>query len=262
MKSGKASRWIGWLIALTAVLFIVELCNPSAPWARLLFPKPSAVAKAMVTALTPGTASGLADIVVTLTRIGVGLLIGILVGVPLGLSAGLLGRLFDGLRVGIDFLRSIPQVALFPVFALLFGIEDFGKIMMAGVSTFLIVFVGAADGALFGVQERHEALSWMGASPWQRFRHLTLPQSLPSIAVGIRIAASVAMIVVLVAEMLYGTLDGIGYRLYVAQLGYRVDEMWAYIILVGIAGMGINGILSHLQKRFIPWDRVETTTQS
>ena len=261
MKQSKITNWIGCLALLAVVLTLVEFWNPSAAWARLLFPKPSAVAKAMLAVLTPGKASGLADLGVTLARIGVGLLIGVLVGVPLGLSAGLLGRLFDGLRVGIDFLRSIPQVALFPVFALLFGIENFGKIMMAAVSTFLIVFVGAADGALFGVQERHETLNWMGASPWQRFLHLTLPQSLPSIAVGIRIAASVAMIVVLVAEMLYGTLDGIGYRLYVAQLGYRVDEMWAYIILVGFVGMGINALLSYLQKRFIPWDRVETSNQ-
>ena len=212
----------------------------------------------MLVALSPGSSSGLKDIGVTLSRIGIGLILGVLVGVPLGLSAGLLGRLFDGLRVGIDFLRSIPQIALFPVFALLFGIENFGKIMMAGVSTFLIVFVAAADGALFGVQERYETLEWMGASPWQKFLRLTLPQSLPSIAVGIRIAASVAMIVVLVAEMLYGTLDGIGYRLYVAQLGYHVDEMWAYIILIGIVGMGLNGLLSYLQRRFIPWDRVST----
>lgn len=58
--------------------------------------------------------------------------------------------------------------------------------------------------------------------------------------------------------MLYGTLDGIGYWLYLAQLGYRVDEMWAYILLIGIVGMGINGLLSFLQRRFIPWDRVAT----
>lgn len=261
MRKVKSSQWIGWLALLAVAAVVVESWNPSAAWARLLFPKPSAVAKAMLTALSPGSGSGLADIGVTLSRIGIGLIFGVAVGVPFGLSAGLLGRLFGGLRIGIDFLRSIPQIALFPVFALLFGIENFGKIMMATVSTFLIVFVAAADGALFGVQERYETLEWMGASRWQKFLRLTLPQSLPSIAVGIRIAASVAMIVVLVAEMLYGTLDGIGYRLYVAQLGYRVDEMWAYIILIGIAGMGLNGFLSYLQRRFIPWDRVETNSQ-
>ncbi|MFO1490196.1 MAG: ABC transporter permease subunit [Kiritimatiellia bacterium] len=258
MKYHNTLRCFVWLAFAAVVAVIAEFWGPSAAWARLILPKPSAVSKAMLTVLTPGEASGLADVGITLARIGVGLLLGALVGVPLGLSAGLLGRLFGGLRVGIDFLRSIPQVALFPVFALLFGIESFGKIMMAAVSTFLIVFVSAADGALFGVQERYETMNWMGATPWQRFRHLTLPQSLPSIAVGIRIAASVSMIVVLVAEMLYGTLDGIGYRLYAAQLGYRVDEMWAYIIVVGLAGMGINAILSYLQKRFIPWDRVQT----
>lgn len=258
MKSRNANQMLIWLALIAVAATIFELWSPSAAWARLLFPKPSAVAKAVLRALLPGKGSGLADIGVTLSRIGVGLIVGVFVGIPFGLSAGLLGRLFGGLRVGIDFLRSIPQIALFPVFALLFGIENFGKIMMAAVSTFLIVFVAAADGALFGVQERYETLEWMGATRRQKFLRLTLPQSLPSIAVGIRIAASVAMIVVLVAEMLYGTLDGIGYRLYVAQLGYRVDEMWAYIILVGIAGMGINGLLSYIQKRFIPWDRVET----
>lgn len=256
MKDRNAIRWIGWLAVIAVVAALIELWSPSASWARLLFPKPSAVAKAFLSALSPTAGSGLRDIGITLLRVGIGLILGICVGVPLGLSAGLLGRLFDGLRVGIDFLRSIPQIALFPVFALLFGIEDFGKIMMAGVSTFLIVFVAAADGALFGVQERYETFEWMGASAWQKFFRLTFPQSLPSIAVGVRIAASVAVIVVLVAEMLYGTLDGIGYRLYLAQLSYRVDEMWAYIFLVGIVGMGLNGLLSYLQRRFIPWDRV------
>ncbi len=258
MRKGLLTRLASGLVLFAIIAIVIEFWTPTAPWARLLLPKPSAVATALLAALSPGSQSGLADIGVTLSRIGIGLIIGIAAGVPLGLSAGLLGRFFDGLRVGIDFLRSIPQIALFPVFALLFGIENFGKIMMAAVSTFLIVFVAAADGALFGVQERYETFEWIGATPLQRFLHLTLPQSLPSIAVGIRIAASVAMIVVLVAEMLYGTLDGIGYRLYVAQLGYRLDEMWAYIILIGVAGMGMNGILSYLQHRFIPWDRVET----
>lgn len=251
-------QWVGWLVLLAVAAVVVESWNPSATWARLLFPKPSAVGKALLSALSPKTGSGLVDIGITLSRVGLGLMLGICVGVPLGLSAGLLGKLFNSLRVVIDFLRSIPQIALFPVFALLFGIENFGKIMMAAVSTFLIVFVAAADGTLFGVQERYETLQWIGASAWQTFFHLTLPQSLPSITVGVRIAASVNVIVVLVAEMLYGTLDGIGYRLYVAQLSYRVDEMWAYIILVGIIGMGLNALLSYLQRRFIPWDRVST----
>jgi len=258
MKNSKVIQWVGWLFLIALVAVCVQFWNPSAAWARLLFPKPVAVGRAFLSILSPTTGSGLRDIGTTLSRVGFGLILGTCLGVPLGLSAGLLGRLFNGLRLGIDFLRSIPQIALFPVFALLFGIENFGKVMMAAVSTFLIVFVAAADGTLFGVQERYETFEWMGASAWQKFTRLILPQSLPSIAVGIRIATSVAVIVVLVAEMLYGTLDGIGYRLYIAQLSYRVDEMWAYIILVGIMGMVLNAILSYLQRRFIPWDRVST----
>jgi ABC-type nitrate/sulfonate/bicarbonate transport system permease component len=238
------------------VLAVVELMHLPQTWARLIVPRPLAVSGALAAAVTPSGDSALPEIGITVLRISLGLMLGSLAGVPVGLSAGLLGRLFGGLRIGIDFLRSIPQIALFPLFALLFGIGNLGKVMMATVSTFLIVFVSAADGTAFGVQERYETLEWMGASGWEKFVNLTLPQSLPSIAVGVRIAASVSVIVVLVAEMLYGTLDGIGYRLYLAQLSYHVDEMWAFIILIGLLGMALNALLSYLQRRLIPWDRV------
>lgn len=250
------SRWILRLGLLGFGIFWLEYWDPQAPWAQLLFPRPSSVGKHLVTALSPGAGSALVDVGLTLLRVGTGVLAGSVAGVILGLAVGVVGHAFGWLRTGVDFLRSIPQIALFPLFALLFGIDNFGKIMMAVTSTFLIVFVAAADGTMFGVQERHETFQWIGASSWSRFRHLTFPQSLPSIAVGIRIAASVAMIVVLVAEMLYGTLDGIGYRIYLAQLSYQVDELWGYIIIIGFAGVGINSLLSYLQRRFIPWDRV------
>lgn len=249
------SGLIFWLFLLGA-LGALEVVHPSAAWARLLFPRPLAVLKTIVNILSLSKDSALKDIALTSLRILGGLIAGTVLAVPCGLSAGLLGRAFGGVRASVDFLRGIPQIALFPVFALLFGIDSFGKGMMAAVATFLIVFVAAADGAMYGSQERQEVLTWMGATSWQKFVHLTLPQSLPSVGVGIRIAASVAVIVVLVAEMLYGTLDGIGYRLYLAQLGYHVDEMWAFIVLIGLLGMGLNAALSSLQRRLVPWDRL------
>ncbi|GAB6039471.1 ABC transporter permease [Endothiovibrio diazotrophicus] len=239
-------------------LLALEFMNVTSTWARLVFPRPIAVTEELYVALYPSDQSALGDIAITLGRIVTGLLLGSLIAVPLGLSAGVLGKAFGSLRAIVDFLRSIPQIALFPIFALLFGIDNFGKIMMATVSSFLIVFVAAADGATYGVQERHETMEWMGATSWERFIHLTFPQSLPAIGVGIRIAGSVAVIVVLVAEMLYGTLDGIGYRLYLAQLGYRVDEMWAYIMVIGLLGMTINWLLSYLQASLVPWDRISS----
>ena len=244
------------LLVLFFLLVILEAVELDSVWAQLALPKPMGIFHAVYTTLV-SDGSFYYDFGITLIRILSGLFLGTLFAVPLGIIIGLFGRNLRELKYIVDFVRSIPQIALFPLFALLFGIDDFGKIMMATTASFLVILVATIDGVIFGVQERQDTMVWLSASKKDYFFHLTLPQSLPSITVGIRIASSITIIVVLISEMLYGTLDGIGYRLYLSQLSYNVDAMWGYILLTGCIGLAINTALTKLQKKFIHWEQIK-----
>lgn len=256
MKTPSMIKKNWFIIIIIAIIILLEFIEPKAIWLKLIFAKPSSVIISLAQKIFLGESSAWHDIIITMKRVFLGLLIGSVVGIPIGLLTGTIGKNVRGIKQFADFFRSIPQIALFPLLAIAFGIGDFGKIMMTAISVFFIMFVGSLEGALYGVRERKKLLEMLGANNIQQFRYLTIPQSLPSIVTGLRISSSIAVIVVIVTEMLYGTLDGLGYKLYLAQLSYSTVDMWAYIIILGMIGILINKVVVQISKRVIFWDRM------
>jgi ABC-type nitrate/sulfonate/bicarbonate transport system permease component len=257
MKVKKLIIKYWFILALLLIMLVIEFIRFDAIWINLIVPKPSAVIISLIEKLVWGKPSIWNDVFITLYRILAGLFIGTIIGAPLGIISGSFGKNVFGIKQLTDFFRSIPQIALFPLLAVAFGIDNFGKIVMVSISVFFIVFVASIEGVIYGIKEREEALKIMGANKKEQFWSLTFPQSLPSIITGIRIASSIAVIVVIVTEMLYGTLDGVGYKLYLSQLSFLAVDMWTYILILGFIGISLNYLISYFSKKIIFWDRLE-----
>jgi len=194
------------------------------------------------------------DIYVTITRVGLAFLIATLIGVPLGLLLGASTKVYESFEFIIDFFRSLPATAIFPLFLLVFGIDDSSKIAVAAFGASLVIIFNTAKGVMNSKQSRHIAAKLMGASKLQIFKNITFWESLPQTFVGIRTSVSLALIVIIVTEMFIGTYAGLGRRIIDFQYIYNIKGLFAVILLTGIIGYAINMAIVLIEKKVIHWN--------
>ena len=193
------------------------------------------------------------DILVTMARTIAGFTISTFIGMLVGLILGIDRRVYNYFEFIIDFMRSIPATALFPLFILFFGVGDVAKVTVVAFSCSLIILINTAYGVMNSQKTRLLMVQMYGATRYQRFTKVILPEALPQIFVGLRTAVSIALILVVVTEMFIGTTVGLGYRIYNAQLVYRTPEMYAAILLTGILGYALNQCFVLAEKKLVHW---------
>jgi len=188
----------------------------------------------------------------SLMRVLAGLFLGILFGVPLGLFMGLsrfAKGFFDPL---IELYRPIPPLAWAPLILTIFGIADDGKIFLLFMVAFAIMVISARTGATGTQLSKIHAAHSLGASKKQIIRQVILPNSLPEILTGIRIAIGVCWGTLVAAEMLAGT-TGIGFVENVARRQSDYEIIWTTILLLGLLGLMFDLMMRWIIKKTIPW---------
>ena len=188
----------------------------------------------------------------SIMRVLAGLFFGIVLGVPLGLFMGLsrfAKGFFDPL---IELYRPIPPLAWAPLILTIFGIQDDGKIFLLFMVAFAIMVISARTGATGTQLSKIHAAHSLGASNRQILRQVILPNSLPEILTGIRIAIGVCWGTLVAAEMLAGT-TGIGFVENVARKQSDYEIIWMTILLLGLLGLMFDMIMRWVIKRSIPW---------
>lgn len=217
----------------------------------ILLPPPSATVVTLVTGLAGGTL--LLDFGVTLWRTIQAFLIAAIVGVPLGVVLGSNERAYRSVEFLIDFFRSTPSSALIPLFLLIFGVSDINKVAIAAFGALLIVLFNSAYGVINARKQRVMAAKVMGASRWQIFKDVLIWESLQPTFVGLRSAVSMALVIVIVAEMFIGSDNGLGHRIIDSQQVLNVKSMYAAILSAGALGYALNVLFLVIEKRIVHW---------
>lgn len=239
------------LVGPALLLVIWFLATTSGIISPLFLPQPGHTATKLLALFSTGVIW--IDIGMTLFRILWGFALAALLGIPAGLLLGASDRLQSSFEVVIDFFRSLPSTALFPLFLLIFGIGETAKIAIAAFVCFWIILVSTINGVAHSSQTRKKIAKIFGANPRQTLLAVTLPEALPQIATGLRVALSISFIVVVVAEMFIGTNLGLGHRIYDAYLTYRVAELYATLVITGLLGYLLNKIFVLEERHFIHW---------
>ncbi|MGW1023902.1 ABC transporter permease [Streptomyces sp. NPDC002577] len=188
----------------------------------------------------------------TLVTTSIGLLLSLAVGVPLGLLNGSSRKVAMSSQFLIDFGRTIPGVAALPVVLLLFG----GTRSMALV----LVMFGAVwpllVQATYAVQQVSPQLHQVGKAFHltlvHRVRAIYVPSALPFLMTGLRIAATISLLLSISAEFLGGT-DGIGRDLFDTLTVNNPDQMFVYAFTAAFLGIGLNFVLMTIQRRVLRW---------
>ena len=190
----------------------------------------------IATALFAWGESGLLvqDLLESLPRVFVSALVAAPFGIILGLTLGPTNRLRLSAEWLIHFIRSLPPVALLPLFILWFGISWWSKL---AASIFVCIFpvaVTTAQASIYADRQYRELSNDLGLNLYSYVMKIVLPAAFPAIVPGIRLSLGTAFVMLYVSE-LAGASVGIGYRISISQLAYRADLMVAGLLVLGIS---------------------------
>lgn len=224
----------------------------SAQWIRpVLLPPPGETLAHMGSVIVSGDI--LPDLASTVWRTLASFGIAVVIGVPLGVVLGSAESAYRSFEFLIDFFRSTPSSALIPLFLLIFGITDINKIAIASFGAMLIVLFNSAYGVMNAKKTRVMAAQIMGVSKWHVFKDVMLMESLAQTFVGLRSAVSMALVIVIVAEMFIGSETGLGHRIIDAQQVFNVKDMYSSILVTGALGYLLNLLFLLVEKKLIHW---------
>jgi sulfonate transport system permease protein len=217
----------------------------------VLLPSPIETAKALWSGMDGG-AMGF-DFVKTVYRTAASTAIAAVIGIPLGIVLGSSEKLYRSLEFIIDFFRSTPASAMFPLFLVLFGVGDETKISVAAFGAILVILFNVAYGVMNARKTRLLAAKVMGASRLRVLFDVMLLESLPQTFIGLRNGVSLALVIIVVAEMFIGSQDGLGHSVFEAQQLFDMPRMYAAIFAAGALGYGLNLLFLLIERRFVHW---------
>jgi sulfonate transport system permease protein len=193
------------------------------------------------------------DFIRTVERTLWSTLIAAVIAIPLGIVLGSSERFYRSLEFVIDFFRSTPASAMFPLFLVLFGVGDKTKISVAAFGAALVILFNVAYGVMNARKTRLLAAKVMGASRLRVLFDVMLLESMPQTFVGLRNGVSLALVIIVVAEMFIGSQDGLGHSVFEAQQLFDMPRMYAAIFAAGALGYGLNLLFMLIERRFVHW---------
>jgi NitT/TauT family transport system permease protein len=184
----------------------------------------------------------------------VGYGLAVVVGVALGLAMARSRLAQDFVEPIFLFGYPIPKIALFPVFAFVFGFGTPSKIAFVFLECLYPIAI-ATYFAFLQVQKTHIwAAQSMGASQMTVLRRVMIPAALPAIFSGLRIALPIAVVVVIITEMI-GDTTGLGYYITYAAVSFKYPAVYAGIAAVAIVGFALDRLFALVRNRVIHWER-------
>jgi NitT/TauT family transport system permease protein len=252
-KSGKKNTSVGPskaslvrflpIIVLVGLLFIWWIISYTHLFPAYAFPSPLAVLKSFQEEISTGRL--LNDIVASLWRVSIGFACSTMLGLPLGLWMGQNFYARKAFLPMLNFFRFLSPLAWIPFAILWFHIGDKPAIFLLFMATFfpLVIATMSAVATIPSIYFRlANDYNYRG---FERLSKVTLPAVLPQVITALRVSYGIGWVVIVAAEMV-GCQDGLGYGIWEARNGLRLDSAVCYMIVIGLLGMGIDRILAQL----------------
>ncbi|MFD1627685.1 ABC transporter permease subunit [Azospirillum griseum] len=191
-------------------------------------------------------------LLVSLGRVSAGLAIGVSVGTVCALIAGLSRRGEDALDALLQMLRTLPHLALVPLFILWFGIGETPKIALVALGTAFPIYLNLFAGIRTVDAKVVEAVSTLGLTRRELIGLVILPGALPSFLTGLRYALGVAWLSLVVGEQINAS-SGIGYLAMTAREFLRTDVIIVALIVYAILGLLADLIVRVIERSALVW---------
>jgi NitT/TauT family transport system permease protein len=241
---GSAMRMVLPGMVLIGILLLWTIVSVTELFPAYAFPSPWAVWHSFIAEIKAGRLFN--DIIASLWRVAVGFVISTLLGIPLGLWLGQHARARQALVPVLNFFRFLSPLAWIPFAILWFHIGDKPAIFLIFMATFFplvistMVAVSTIPSIYFRVAHDYQ---YKGM---ELLTKVTFPAVLPEIITALRVSYGISWVVIVAAEMV-GCQDGLGYGIWEARNGLRLDAAVCYMIVIGLLGMGIDRLLAQLR---------------
>ena len=190
--------------------------------------------------------------IASVNRVLAGFFFGCLIGIPLGFALALskiMNRIFDPL---VEFFRPMPPLALIPLVILWLGIDESAKIFLLFLASIWIMALATRAGAMSTNLSKVHAAYTLNANKRQILFHVILPNALPEIFTGMRVAIGVCWGTVVAAELVAAE-SGLGMMIMVASKYLSTDIVVLGVILISLIAYAIDILMRYLERKFVPW---------
>jgi ABC-type nitrate/sulfonate/bicarbonate transport system permease component len=192
------------------------------------------------------------DVLPSLQRLGLGLLLASVLGIGLGLPIGLNRTLRRVLEPVLEFFRAIPPVAMIPLLIMIIGFDDSMKVTVIVLGAVWPILLNTVEGvrALDAVlEDTCRTYQIRGAA---RLWHFVLPSASPQIVVGLRLGLSIAIVLMVISEM-FAAVDGLGSAVIYFQRSFEIPEMWSGVLMLGLFGFTLSLLFRGVERLVLGW---------
>nr|MBA4769849.1 ABC transporter permease [Sphingobium sp.] len=249
-RSFSLSRFGGRWLSPVLLLLLWELGSRSGLIPERTLAAPSAVIGTLIEMVISGELPS--NLLVSFARVAASLLIGVGLGLALGLVAGLSRAGELAVDPLMQIKRTIPALALTPLFIVWFGIGETPKVALIAFGTIFPVYLNLYSGIRSVDPRLLDAAKSLGLSRAEQIWHVVLPSALPSLLVGLRYALSVSILVLVVAEQINAS-AGLGYLINNARDFMRTDIIVVCLMVYAILGLGADWLVRALEARALIW---------
>lgn len=242
-------RFVGPLV-FVVLIALAELGTRMGFISNLTLPRPSAVLETFVQLYQTGLLWE--HLIPSMQRLVIGASLGASVGIALGVMIGLFSLARAGMVPLIAALFPIPKIALLPLFVIWFGIDEMSKYMLIAFGTFtptVVATYGAVDNVDRSLVRMGQSF---GLGWWSIVRKIILPGAFPAILSGLRVSISIAIILLVAAEML-GAQFGVGSYILEAGSLYDLEKLFAGVTILSVMGLIVSFIIGQIEKHFLTW---------
>jgi NitT/TauT family transport system permease protein len=245
VKGSRLLRFLLPLIVLLSLLLVWYFISYLNIFPAYALPAPGSVVKSFREEMLAGRLVN--DIIASLWRVAVGFVIAATLGIPVGLWLGQHVYARQAFVPMLNFFRFLSPLAWIPFAILWFHIGDKPAIFLIFMATFfpLVLATMSAVATIPSIYFRvAKDYNYKGIELLTR---VTFPAVLPQVITSLRVSYGIAWVVIVAAEMV-GCQDGLGYGIWEARNGLRLDSAICYMIIIGVLGMGIDRLLAQLTK--------------
>lgn len=192
------------------------------------------------------------DLVPSVWRVVVGFLLCIVIGTALGVLIGSYRTLRLIVQPVLTFLRSLPGAALVPAAAVVFGLGSTMRLMIILFIAIWPVLLNTVDGVIELDPVVVDTTRAYRIGGWRRLFFVTLPALAPRVAAAGRTSLAISILTMVISESVAAPY-GIGFMLLQSENNFRIDEMWAVILLMGLLGLVLNTVYTVIERRVLRW---------
>jgi sulfonate transport system permease protein len=232
------------------MLTIWELTGALGLISATLLPRPSVIFTTFIDLILTGNL--LQHFQISLLRALGGFLLGGTLGLLVGVAVGLKKNVEQTVDPTIQMFRTIPTLAVIPLFILWFGFGEVSKILLIAKGAFFPLYVNTFLGIRSVDSKLFEVGKVLEFNRWKQITHLILPSALPNILLGLRLSLGVSWLALVAAELM-GSSEGVGYLIMDARQFSQTAIVFVGIIIFAVFGKLSDSLVKVFEKRLLKW---------